>query len=242
MGGPAPIGTWLGPGAVIARLRVQARYRASNALTCRRAGAAAERTSHSDCASPRGNAHSREASRNFAEKPHRVQPRRRQTLLATGPPRSVLQQRMEPLPDLVPRRPGTRRPLHPRRRLLRRVPPHRVAGDPHLPRHPTGRTPLHQNLVPDHMYLIHPQHPPRGPTRDMGAGVDQFPSGVWITFRAAASTISPRCTVTASARSATAGGATRSLGAGADLAPFARHEGASHHVSQRVLQARRLSL
>jgi hypothetical protein len=39
--------------------------------------------------------------------------------------------------------------------------------------------------VPNYVNLIHPQHPPRGSTRDVGCWVDQFPSGFWITFRAA---------------------------------------------------------
>ena len=131
-----------------------------------------------------GSPHRRDADRQSLGEQHAVQPAGRQPLLAARPLRRLHQECLQPGPGLLPDRPTPRLPLHPRRRRLRQVPLHRVARDPHLARHPTGRTALHQHLVPNHMNLIHPEHPPRGRTRDVDAG--------WISFRAAFGSLSER--------------------------------------------------
>jgi len=113
-----------------------------------------------------------------------VQPGGRQPLLAAGPLRRLRQKSLEPGAGLLPHRTAARHALHPYRRRLRQVPLHRVARDPHLQGHPPGRKALHQHFVPNHMNLIHPQHPPRGRTRDVAAG--------WISFRAAFGSLSER--------------------------------------------------
>ena len=126
----------------------------------------------------------RHADREPLGQEHPVQPGGRQPLLAAGPLRRLGQKRLEPGAGLLPDRTAARHPLDPHRRRLRQVPLHRVARDPHLPGHPPGRQALHQHLVPNHMNLIHPQHPPRGRTRDVDAG--------WISFRAAFGSLSGR--------------------------------------------------
>ena len=116
----------------------------------------------------------RDADREPLLEQHPVQPSRRQPLLAAGPLRRLGQQRLQPGPGLLPDRATARDPLYPRRRRLQQVPLHRVARDAHFPGYTPGRQAFHQHFVPDYVNLIHPQHPPRGRTRVVGAG--------WISF------------------------------------------------------------
>ncbi len=121
-----------------------------------------------------------------------MQPRRRQPLLAAGPLPRLRQQRLDPRPDRRPHRPPPRLRLLARRRRLVQILPDRHPRDPQLARHRPLRPPFHQHLVPDHMHLVHPEHPlqrtpaPRTPAsplvRPSGGllserRMDHFPSG-----------------------------------------------------------------
>jgi CheY-like chemotaxis protein len=120
-----------------------------------------------------------------------VQPRRGQLLLPPGPPTRLGQQRLHAIAHRVPHRPrpGLRFPPH--RYRLGEVLLDRQPRNPQLLRDlPLGAA-FHQHFVTNDMDLIHSQHPPSGPEADAsgqppsGLQVDHFPSGEWITFRAA---------------------------------------------------------
>ena len=122
-----------------------------------------------------------------------MQPRRRQPLLAARPLPRLGQQRLDPRrrPPPTPAAaaaapPGAPAPPASRyfRTVTREIPSSRATGP--------LRPPLHQHLVPDHMHLIHPEHPlqrtpaPRTPAsplvRPSGGllserRMDHFPSG-----------------------------------------------------------------
>ncbi len=125
---------------------------------------------------------------------HLVQPRRRQPLLASGPPRRLREQRFDARADHVQHRTAARSTRPVRRLGALDVAPHGIARDAELARHPPHRQPFDQHLMPHHVYLIHPQHPLAEPRhrrpsnfRGLDRWVDQFSSGVWITFRPARS-------------------------------------------------------
>ena len=117
-----------------------------------------------------------------------VQPRGRQTLLAARPAGRLVEQRLQPWANALLHRASARhRPAHARLGVAVHVPPHRIARNAHLPRHPAHRDALHEHLVSNHVGLVHPQHPPAEPppTRVGNfplAGVDQFQAAERITF------------------------------------------------------------
>ena len=89
-----------------------------------------------------------------------VQARGGQPLLAPGPLLRLGQQRLHPLADHVPHRPGPRPGLRlPRGDRLLQVLADRDARQPQLAGDRPLRPPLHQHLVSDDMHLIHPEHP-----------------------------------------------------------------------------------
>ena len=121
-----------------------------------------------------------------------VQPRRRQLLLAAGPLRRFRQQRLHPRADLrpTPAAPAAPLPSAPAAacsRYFRTV----TRDNPKLSGHRPLRPPLHQHLVPNDMYLIHPEHPPADPG---SAGIRQARHQAlrWSTFRAAIGSLSER--------------------------------------------------
>ena len=75
---------------------------------------------------------------------------------------------------------------------LREVPAHGHPGNPQVAGHGPLRPALHQDLVSNNVYLIHPEHPLQrtpGPTALqvplLSPQVVYFSSGAWINFRAA---------------------------------------------------------
>jgi hypothetical protein len=95
---------------------------------------------------------------------HRVQARGRQPLFTAGPADGLGQQRLHAGPDRLPDRPRPRRRLRrPRRSRLVQVLADRDPRQSQLPCHRPLRSPFDQHFVPDHVYLIHPEHPPANP-------------------------------------------------------------------------------
>lgn len=92
---------------------------------------------------------------------HLVESRGGQPLFAACPLRRLGKQGLHPRGDRIPdrARPGGLLRLPHRRRL-----PHVLADgrprEPHLSCHRSLRPPLHEHLVPYHMHLSHPEHPP----------------------------------------------------------------------------------
>ena len=86
-----------------------------------------------------------------------MQTRRRQTLLRRRPARPRPQQLLQTRSHTLRHQPPPRPALHPPRLALIQVLAHRVAAHTVLPSHRALAPTLHQHLVPNNMYLIHPQ-------------------------------------------------------------------------------------
>src|SRR2546427_1106935 len=110
-----------------------------------------------------------------------VQARRGQSLLAACPARRLREQLLEARPDalLDQTRALDRRP-HARPGPLD-VAPDRVARHAQLSRHPSNGDFLNEHLVPNHIGLIHPQHPPAEKPVPMTGNFSA--SAGWISFR-----------------------------------------------------------
>src|SRR3989441_2279841 len=110
-----------------------------------------------------------------------VQARCGQSLLAACPARRLREQLLEARPDALldrtralDRRPQARPgPLD--------VAPDRVARHAQLSRHPSNGDFLNEHLVPNHIGLIHPQHPPAEKPIPMTGNFSA--SAGWISFR-----------------------------------------------------------
>ena len=85
-----------------------------------------------------------------------MQPRRRQPLLRRGPLRPLAQQRIQPRLDRIEDRSASRDPLAAYRFRRFQVAPYRVAADPQLARHLPPAPALDQDLMPQHVYILHP--------------------------------------------------------------------------------------
>jgi hypothetical protein len=113
-----------------------------------------------------------------------MQPRRRQPLLAARPAPRLVEQRLDPRADGVPHGPAPRPGLLARRGRLVQILPHRHSRDPQLPRHGPLRPSFDQHLVPDHMHLIHSDHPlQRMPAPHAPASPSVRPSGGLLSER-----------------------------------------------------------
>ena len=94
---------------------------------------------------------------------HLVQPRRREPLLAGSPSRRLTEELLHARPHaLLDRAHPRHRRAYARRGALD-VPPNGVTRHAQLARHPPDRELLDENLVPNYVDLIHPQHPPAEP-------------------------------------------------------------------------------
>ena len=110
-------------------------------------------------------------------------PRRRQALLALRPLRRLSEQCLEMRSHPLPQHRNPRLAWSVGWRCLREVLRDRVARDAHLTSDSTLRPSLYENLVPDDMNLIHPEHPPAG-AQTLWSG-NPLQGRRWITFRAA---------------------------------------------------------
>src|SRR5882724_12575847 len=110
-----------------------------------------------------------------------VQARRGQSLLAACPARRLREQLLEARPDaLLDRTRALDRRPHARRGALD-VAPDRVARHAQLSRRPSNGDFLNEHLVPNHIGLIHPQHPPAEKPVPMTGNFSA--SAGWISFR-----------------------------------------------------------
>ena len=87
-----------------------------------------------------------------------VEPPARDALLRRGALGPLLGQLLKPRPHLLQHRP---RPLPPPwlRQRRREVAPHRVAREPHLPRHLALALALDEHLAPQRVHVLHAEHP-----------------------------------------------------------------------------------
>ena len=115
---------------------------------------------------------------------------RRQPLLTRRPLRRTGQQRLDALSHLVPHRSCPRCRCLPTRDRLADVFPDRQPRNPELFGDLPPRPAFHEHLVPNDMYLVHPEHPPSGPEAQRFGNRDQALR--WITFRAANGSLSER--------------------------------------------------
>ncbi|MCY4639266.1 MAG: hypothetical protein OXC94_02870 [Chloroflexi bacterium] len=112
-----------------------------------------------------------------------VQPRRRHTLLRRRAPRPLLEQRVEarlhPFEDGLP----AWLALYPHRLGQRQVAPHGVAADAQLPGDLPPAQPLDQHLVPQHVHVLHSEHP--SPQPSAAPPLEMLGHAPkWITIRA----------------------------------------------------------